>query len=69
MKTKYINGQKIKYESPAFCGVGVVRGIAITEKPFVGIGYIVEDLSNNVPNETYPFDCMVVFENWISEVE
>lgn len=49
-----------------FCGHAVVRGISSVESPVLGRTYILEDLSGNLPNETYPYTHFVCPEAWLS---
>lgn len=54
--------EKVTYDNGIFKGKGIVVGIATQDNPLIGCGYIIKDLSNNFPNETYKYDTFIVFE-------
>jgi hypothetical protein len=62
----YKNGETIHYNLSGLTGRGVVRGKADCGNPVIGISYIVEDISGNLPNNVYPFDCFSIPEIFIS---
>ena len=61
-KTEYKNGDVINYDNGVMHGIGRIRGIAQTGEACIGRTFIVEDLSGNIPNETYPFSYFAMFE-------
>jgi hypothetical protein len=63
---KYKEGEHIDYILPGVVkGKGIIRGIATTEVPFIGNIWIVEDLSKNFPNETYPYSHFACPESYL----
>jgi len=54
------NNTLVEYDNGILKGDGVVIGLATTEMPIIGIGYIVQDVSGNVPNEVYQYSSFVV---------
>ena len=62
---KYKDGDMVFYKTDAKNkGFGVVRGVATTGAPVIGVGYIIED-EDRFPNEEYPYSFFVVFENML----
>lgn len=47
---------------PKIMSVKVV-GIAISEQPIIGYGYIVEVLDGSLPSTYYPYTHIIAFEN------
>lgn len=48
-------GSKVHYIVAGYSGIGRVCGVATTPVPVIGVTYIIEDMSGNFPNETYPY--------------
>jgi hypothetical protein len=55
-------GDKVEYDNGAMRGQGEVVGIATTPLAVIGASVIIRDLSKNIPNESYPFECFVCSE-------
>lgn len=51
------------------CGHAIVRGISVVEMPVLGYTYILEDISGNFPNETYPYTHFACPEVWLTKGE
>jgi hypothetical protein len=52
-----------------FHGHGVIKGVATIELPVIGISYILEDISGNLPNELYSFKFFVLPELYFEVIE
>lgn len=62
----YKNGEQITYHlSNGVNGKGKVVGIAAHPTKETGFGYIIEDLSKNIPSTAYPYSHMIVFDSQI----
>lgn len=59
---KYENGAIIEYDNGIIRGKGIIQGIASNYVPVIGTGYIVKDLSGNIPNTVYTYDTFVVHQ-------
>ena len=66
---KFKNGQYVKYGLPQHSGIGMIMGKATMEQPVIGSNWILKDMSNNFPNEHYPFECFAAFDNQLQEIE
>lgn len=51
----------VDYDNGIINGRGVVVGIGISEQPVVGSGYIVKDISGNLPNDTFKYDTFLIY--------
>jgi hypothetical protein len=51
----------VEYDNGVMSGEGIIVGLAISSLPIIGDGYIIKDLSCNVPNDTYQYDSFVVY--------
>ena len=58
----YKDGDVVYYDNGVIRGLGRVVGIALSELPFCGAHYILEDLSGNIPNETYRYGYFICME-------
>jgi hypothetical protein len=52
----------VAYNNGVISGIGRIKGIAITEQPYIGATYIIEDVSKFIPNDTYPYTHLVMAE-------
>ena len=59
---KFTYGQLIRYDNGVISGPGMVVGIAANDLPVVGVSWIVEDLSGQFPNDSYPYKSFVVMD-------
>ena len=50
-------GLKVNYDNGVIKGEGTVQACVSTGEPFIGKTYVLKDLSGNIPNDTYPYDC------------
>lgn len=60
MKDKFVElneGQLVTFKLPDIDKkiYGIIRGKALVELPEIGATYIIEPLSDKLPNETYPY--------------
>jgi hypothetical protein len=62
------DGIIVSYEYCGLSGIGIVRGIANIGAPVIGRTVIVEDLSKNLPSETYPFRTFAVPELFLKKI-
>ena len=71
MKTdyKYSQGDLVSYATPQLSGRGLIVGIAHTPIFGSGAGYIIQDISKNLPNETYPYSHFCVAEGHLRKIE
>lgn len=62
-----VEGQRVVGQiTPGQIVVGKVRGFATVEQPLIGRTVILEIIhTTGIDRETYPYSCMVVFENQI----
>lgn len=58
----YILNDIVDYDNGVAKGRGKVKGIAQNAYPVIGRTFILEDVSGNFPNETYPFTHFACFE-------
>ena len=61
----YKQGDTVTFDNGRVSGVGIIKGSSSSPIPVLGTGYIVEVIRSipELPNEVYPFDHIVVFEN------
>ena len=52
----------VKYDIGLLKGKGKIKGVANSGVTLLGKSYILEDLSGNIPNDTYPYTHFVCFE-------
>lgn len=70
MSEKIFNsGEVVRYNNGEISGKAIVVGIANNHIPILGIGYILKDMSRNIPNETYKYDCFVCFSTFLTCIE
>lgn len=60
---KFADGTFVNYKLPQFAGVGVVKGISKVKGCHYDCTYIIEDRSQNIPTEAYPYKCMAIPEH------
>lgn len=65
---KFKYNDVVNYKTDNLVGVGKIRGIH-TSSPIFGYLYIIEDLSNNIPNIVYPFDCFCLSEVFLKKAD
>lgn len=58
------DGQTVKFDNEVLVGTGIVRGVSTTDQAIIGANYMIEVKECNVPvpNETYPFSFIPMFE-------
>ncbi len=59
MVDKFKDGDIVDYDFNHLGGVGCIVGVSTTHNPVLGRMWIIEDLSDNIPNETYKFKMFV----------
>jgi hypothetical protein len=64
----FIQNQKVFYDTQNIKGIGQIKGIH-KEHPIFGQTYIIEDLSNNLPNKTYKFTNFLCSAIFLKEIE
>lgn len=66
---KYKDGQVVKFDNGAIAGHGKIVGASTIGQAGIGVNYIVEVEKSTVelPNETYPFKVISMFECYIIE--
>lgn len=63
---KLVEGTKVRFHVTSdFFGLAVVRGIALQPQAVIGYTYILEDLSEKLPNAEYPYKFFVCTENML----
>lgn len=62
---QFKNNQPVFYNNGIIKGTGIIKGVVGLPKFMNGTTYIIEDQSNNIPNETYPYSCFVCIEQFI----
>lgn len=67
MSFRYKSGDEVEYDNGVISGKGKVVGYSGTPMPFIGASLIIEDMSGNIPNGTYPFSVFIVHEVHIIE--
>lgn len=50
----------VNYDNGVLKGKGIVVGTSSTGLPVLGVGYIIKDISGNIPNSTFQYDTFVV---------
>jgi len=60
--------EAVKYTCGSFCGEGIIVGICAIEQPVIGANYIIQDLSENFPNDVYPYSHISCSECWLTKV-
>lgn len=67
---KFSNNDLVSYDMRDGHMVGRARviGVATIGQPLIGPSYILQDLSENVPNETYPYSAFVAFEYMLEKI-
>ena len=56
------DGTEIEYDNSIISGKGIIRGISTNGDAVIGVAYIVEDLSGNIPSDVYPYKFFNCFE-------
>lgn len=70
MEYKFFDNDYVEYfPHPDMVGKGVIRGVCTTDQPVIGATYIIEDISGNVPNKTYPFKFFSVAEIHLKRIQ
>ena len=68
MNFKFQMNDVVEYNTGMTQGIGRVVGCAMTEQPVIGALYMIEDMSRNVPNATYPFRTLPCFEQGMKKL-
>lgn len=63
--------QKVKFNNHVMSGIGIVRGVSTIPHAIIGATYIIEvvESSEPIPNASYPFKFIPMFECHIEAVE
>jgi len=64
---KFKQGDIVTYDSQEVKGKGKIVGVSMIPEIIFGTTYIIEDMSNNIPNKTYPYSHFTVKEIFISK--
>lgn len=64
---KFKQDDKVAFDSGSISGIGFIKGKASSEQPVIGSSWIIQVLSSDlkIPNNTYPFDHIVLPEIFI----
>lgn len=66
----FSEGQKVKFSVCDSCkGTGIIRGMATTALPVIGINYIIEIVESSIDKSVYPYSHFAVFECHLTPVE
>lgn len=65
---QYKEGDNIKFSTDNAQGEGVIIG-ALPGTPILGHLYVVKVTKSNIDEEIYPYSCILVYENNISNME
>jgi len=61
-------GTVISYDNGVIKGNGIIVGLSSKDIPIIGVGYIVKDLSGNIPSDVFKYDTFIVFSIHIKEL-
>ncbi len=67
--SKLKNGQLVTFDNGVIKGEGIIKGLSNRDIPILGVGYIVEVTDGNIPNSTYEYDSMIVFNYHLKKVD
>jgi hypothetical protein len=66
---KYYDGQEVEYDNGVMKGKGIIVGYCNVEQAVIGATAIIKDLSGNVPNKSYQYQCFACAEIHINRNE
>lgn len=66
---KFKDGQTVNFDNGSISGQGRIIGASTIEQAVIGVNYIIDVEESNVelPNDTYPFKVISIFECHITE--
>lgn len=67
--SKLKNGQLVTFDNGVIKGKGIIKGLSNRDIPILGVGYIVEVTDGNIPNSTYQYESMIVFNYHLKKVD